>query len=194
MNKKYITKSAVSEEHGFSKCLLQDLLNGPDKMEGKIKLYSLERVEQAKKTRKYRAHQDKIQRKKESERKNQAAKCKDTLQLAQKIGINWTKEPPVNAKKARRLGVQWSHRKENGDSGGKNLSRADRNCLAVNHIRHQYTNYEDVISKTDEMPCKEEADKIIHKRCLAMIANRYRSLRRECERQAKKKAPTSPFA
>ncbi len=190
MGRKYITKSAVLREHGFDKNLLQDLLNGPDRTDGKTKLYALERVEQAKKTHKYKARQEKRNREKAAALKHQAAMCEDTLQLAKRIEIEWKGQPPSSAKKAYQLGVQWSRRKENGDAGGKNPSKSDKNCLAVNHIRHEYTNYEDAIRKTDGLPCEEEADKIIHGRCLSMIADRYRSLRIECERQAKMKAPT----
>lgn len=165
---KFITYSALRREHGFSARLITKLLGEPDAKErnpirpsgAEMRLYKERRVIEAKKSVAWKDYQtERIKRSERSRRVNKK-KERETVEWAKKVEIRWTNAPQDTQ------------------------SEKNTHKLSVANLRHQYTTYETVLTCLSGRVGRKLAYKIIKKRCLNMIAERYPELAEECKKQA----------
>ncbi len=159
---KFITYNALRREHGFSDRLITKLLGEPDAKErnpirssgAKMRLYKERRVIEAKDSAAWNDYQEERIKRSERSRRVNKRREKETIEWAKKVKISWTNDPQ------------------------------DTHKSSVADLRHQCTTYDTVLTDLSGRVGRKLAYKIIKKRCLDMIAERYPELAEECKKEA----------
>ena len=203
---KYIPRSTLKREHGFSDRLIRELLGDPDGYEpnpvnprfAPVPVYALERVQKAKRRVAWKRYQPTRERLAEAAQKRQAKKREETKEWAETVPIHWRKKTPKDAAAAINSGyysrVAWNQKNapEYGDFYEEDwreigpIEEIPQDVLrrwAVNFLRHKKLAYESRLRETKGKTGKDAAYYVLKRRCLAMIAERYPEFAEECEAQ-----------
>ncbi len=170
-----------------------------------MKLYAVERIEQAEKKSEFTEWKTKIdiQRVKraekkairaEEERKRREPLIRDTLIYFENVPI---KVEVIPHKELTRLAKKdyekFQHERENwqADTYGADNKFIDR--IKVNYIRHNLTDYDFLVEQASILEGSQEAIILIKKRVYSEIAKAYPALKKECENQLARREMESEF-
>ncbi len=190
-----LTKQGI-KLRGWTDAMIRDFLGEPDKIVPRSKcsryppycIYRTARVVAAEQTQGFAERRDKaVQRR---ARSIQAAKKREAqvIQWARTVPITWMENAPSSASQAIKQGCRaWEDfrhfERDDYMADARSADNATQKRWAVNYLRHECMDYDNLGHDTKGSPGTYEARSIIKNRCLDLIATRYPALAGEARRQ-----------
>ena len=163
MNKIFFSYTEL-KENGWTDSLIKKFLPEPDETRrnpvfrcaAPMKLYRISRVKKIKKSAKFKKEKELISKRKEAARKAVATKYAKTLELANSIEFD---VPTIDKDELLKKAIQHYELIHDCFVGSVDDEFATR--ISTNYLRHEWTDYDDVLETISGMVGKEKAYEII---------------------------------
>jgi hypothetical protein len=192
---KMISKTGLKLEYGFTDGMINKFLPNHDKevenpyckCAAPMKLYLVSRVKRIIKTKKFQDICKNSEKRREGAIKAVKTKELKAIEFAKSLDISIDKILPkdVLIQKAIYSYNEFNCDKNNFEFASLNSDSNFLNRITVNYIRHEMTDYEELLFETFGIVGKHLAINIIRRKIYDTIKNNYAWLSEECEKQMK---------
>jgi len=197
---KYISKSGLIKERGWTQTIITSLAGNPDKLvdnphykkAAPMCLYDLDRIEKIEATEVFKSQIKKSEGRKISAKKAVGTKCDSLFRIVAAWNIA---VPDIPLEKVYRRAIksfnQWQYDKQwryesydgSGEQASINSDPAFLARIAVNYIRHELTGYDQQLECLFGKTGKAGGYMILNHKIYHAIADKWPALREESERQ-----------